>query len=296
VSPLIYDEGYIDFLLDYCRAHDIGLLVPLFDVDLPVIAAARERFLAIGCVPVVSDYAITQVCNDKWRTYEFLRSCGLDAPRTYLSTEAALAAIDAGELSFPLVVKPRWGMGSLGVRVAEDADALAVEYAKTLAGIHKSYLRYESAATLDAPIVIQETLPGEEHGLDVMSDLEGGYHHTAVKRKMAMRSGETDCAQTLDSPALRALGERLARELGALGTLRGNLDVDVFVSDERTCVLEMNARFGGGYPFSHLAGADLPAALVDWVCGGSVDDATLAEEPGILVQKDIGLVRLGQAR
>lgn len=288
ITPLIYDEGYIDFLLDYCREHDIGALVPLFDVDLPVIAANRERFLEIGCTPVVSSYETTQICNDKWHTYQFLREHGIDTPRTFLLEHEALEAIEAGELSYPLVIKPRWGMGSIGVRTAIDAEELEVACEETRIEIGHTYLRYESAATADQTIVIQETLTGREYGLDVICDLEGTYLHTVAKLKRAMRSGETDCAVTVDRPELRELGRSLAEALGHCG----NLDVDVFVSPERTCVLEMNARFGGGYPFSHMAGVDLPAAIVAWLRGRQIDPAMLQERYGVVTQKDIELVQL----
>ena len=44
------------------------------------------------------------------------------------------------------------------------------------------------------------------------------------------------------------------------------MDVDILENKEgELFVLEINARFGGGYPFSHLAGADFPLALVDMV-------------------------------
>ena len=36
VTPLIYSEEYIPFLLDYCRRWDIRLLIPLFDIDIPL--------------------------------------------------------------------------------------------------------------------------------------------------------------------------------------------------------------------------------------------------------------------
>jgi carbamoyl-phosphate synthase large subunit len=47
----------------------------------------------------------------------------------------------------------------------------------------------------------------------------------------------------------------------------GNLDCDIFESDGRYYLLEMNPRFGGGYPFSHVAGANYPDAICTWIEG-----------------------------
>jgi len=130
---------------------------------------------------------------------------------------------------------------------------------------------------------VQERLNGQEHGLDIVNDLNGKYITTFVKHKLAMRSGETDVAITVDSPELIGLGAKLSRLLGHYG----NLDVDAFLMGGQVHVLEMNARFGGGYPFSHLAGADLPRAIVSWLREEEPDPHWLKVTPGITSFKDI---------
>jgi len=61
-------------------------------------------------------------------------------------------------------------------------------------------------------------------------------------------------------------------------------------------VLEMNARFGGGYPFSHAAGVDLPAATVSWLRGEECDFADLEAKRFGCYAKDISVVSLNQNR
>ena len=53
VSPMIYDKAYIPFLLEYCKTHQIDLLLSLFDIDLPVLARYKEAFEAIGTRVIV---------------------------------------------------------------------------------------------------------------------------------------------------------------------------------------------------------------------------------------------------
>ena len=74
----------------------------------------------------------------------------------------------------------------------------------------------------------------------------------------------------------------------------GNLDVDVFVKNDKYYVLEMNARFGGGYPFSHVAGANVPLALVQWLKGEQPDPAVFQARPHVLAQKSIGITVIPQ--
>ena len=55
----------------------------------------------------------------------------------------------------------------------------------------------------------------------------------------------------------------------------------------------MNARFGGGYPFSHLAGVNLPKAIVKWLNKEEVSvDDLLTATSGVRGQKDIQIVRI----
>ena len=66
-TPLIYESEYIPFLLDYCKHKRIGMVIPLFDIDVPVLAAHRAEFEAIGTILVTADETIARICNDKWR-------------------------------------------------------------------------------------------------------------------------------------------------------------------------------------------------------------------------------------
>lgn len=288
VTPLIYDDNYIPFLLSYCQENKIDAVISLFDVDIPVLSKHKKDFAAIGTRVITADPWVTEICNDKWKTYQFLCENGFAAPKTYLTPDAALADIAAGKLTYPLFVKPRWGMGSIAVFEAENETELRVFFEKTKRTIGKTYLKYESNANIDESVVIQEKLCGTEHGMDIMNDLSGNPRSVIVKRKLAMRAGETDSAMTVDEPEIKALGERLA----AIFRHPGNVDVDVFKTEHGAYILEMNARFGGGYPFSHMAGADLPQAIVNWLRGEAISADLLSAKTGITAQKDMHLVYL----
>lgn len=283
VTPLIYDEDYIPFLLTTCRKYQIDLLLSLFDADLPVLAKNKDLFAMAGTTVVVSALEVIEICNDKWATIRYLEKLKLPTPKTFLNLAESLAALAAGNLSWPVIVKPRWGMGSLAIYEAENEEELKVLYQKCKKQISGGYLQYEARQNTEECVLIQEKLQGQEYGLDIINDLSGNYQTTIVKKKLAMRSGETDMAETADYPVLKKLGETLGRKMRHLG----NLDADVFDVDGSFYVLEINARFGGGYPFSHLAGVDLPAAIIQWKLGNPLDPELLVPRIGVVGFKDL---------
>ena len=223
-----------------------------------------------------------------FKTYKFLKENNISTPKTFLSYEECFEALKSKEIKFPLIIKPRWGMGSIGVYSAENISELKILIAKIKREIEQTYLRYESQKDFLNSVIIQEKLNGQEYGLDVINDLRGQYKTTICKMKCEMRSGETDCGIVVSDKELKALGEHLSRLLMHCA----NLDVDLFKTGDKIYVLEMNARFGGGYPFSHMAGVNLPKAIISWLLGESEARGCLQEKTGVKSRKDIHMVKL----
>jgi carbamoyl-phosphate synthase large subunit len=288
VLPPVNQIDYFDVLLDLCQRHRIRLLLPLNDLELPLLARQRDRFLQVGTLAVISSPKAIDTCYDKWATFEFLESYGIPAPKTYLSLAEARQALARGEIAFPLVVKPRWGSASIGIEYPEDDEELEIAYRFVKKLLARTFLAHVSASDPERCVLIQERLSGQEYGLDVINDLKGFYITTFVKRKLAMRAGETDRAVTVENDELKKLGEKIGQKLGHVG----NLDCDVIVRQKGYCVLEMNPRFGGGYPFSHLAGANLPAALIAWANGEKPDLLWLRVKENIISSKCDRLVTI----
>jgi carbamoyl-phosphate synthase large subunit len=282
VSPLIKSDEYVPFLIDLCRRERVELVVPLFDPDVVALARHQDVFEKIGAIPVVPSADVAALCIDKLWAARYLEECGIGTPRTF-DVDAARDALESGELSFPVVVKVRAGMSGIDMRTVQSADEFKVLSDRLVA-------RRTVDADIETDHIVQEYVRGQEYGLDVICDLKGAYVTTVVKRKLGMRAGETDAALTVDMPDLQELGEKLAHVLPH----PGNLDVDLIMSEDGPQVLDVNPRFGGGYPFSHAAGCDLPRALVGWRKGLSVDPALLAARPGIASYKYISIVTEGK--
>ena len=281
VVPPISRPEYIEHMLRLCREHEVALLVSLNDLELPLLARHRERFRAQGTTAVISSPEVVDICYDKWATCRFLERCGVTCPKSYLTLEATRAALDQGDVALPLVVKPRWGSASTGILVVDCADDLAPTCRLVGRQAARPLPARASAGDAEHAILIQELIIGREYGRDIVNDLDGRHVATFARCKLAMRAGETDRAVTVDREELHRLGAAIGGQLGHVG----NLDCDVLAAQDRMYVLDLNPRFGGGYPFSHAAGANLPAALLAWACNEAPDPSWLEARPNVRVGK-----------
>ena len=285
--PAVYDPKYIDITLGICKQYNIDALISLNDLELPILAENKAKFEQIGVKVIVSSPEVIDICFDKYKTAQWTESIGLNATKTYVTLASAKDALAKGEIAFPLFMKPRWGSGSIGLETIDDMEELDIYYHILMKKIKKSILA--TASVGDEYIMIQEKLTGQEFGLDVMNDLEGNNVAVSVKKKLAMRAGETDKAITVDLPEVRQMGATIGRNLKHIG----NLDVDIMQrANGDYCVLELNPRFGGGYPFSYEAGVNLPKAILQWLKGEKVDPKILQPEYGRMYAKNDYLMKI----
>lgn len=283
ISPLIYSDDYIPSIIQYCRENDITAVLSLFDIDLLVLAKNRKAFEDAGVRLVLAPADFVEICNDKWSTYQFIQSIGLKSPKTYLHIEDVKAAIKSGEISYPVIMKPRWGMASMGIYKVVDELELEVFSKKCKRDIFDSYLKYESSMTADEAIIYQEVMTGEEYGLDVINDLDGNYIGTFAKQKVTMRSGETDLGRTADSaPFVENM-----KTIAAHSHHEGILSVDCFKNENGIFIIEMNCRISGHYPLAYLAGMNYPQLLVDWLRGLPTNKELLKFETELFIVKDL---------
>lgn len=278
--PSVYDDNYVDVLHNICEQHHVDLLFSLNDLELPILAANKASFENAGTKVVVSSPEVIDICFDKLRTCEYVQSLGIKVPKTYSNLQSALNAIETGELKYPVVIKPRWGSASIGIEFVNNHDDLCIMYELIKRKTSKGILGEVSQHDKDF-ILIQEKISGEEYGLDVMNDLEGRNVGVAVKRKLSMRAGETDKAVTVDNAELRHIGEVIGTNLAHIG----NLDCDILEMNGEYYMLELNPRFGGGFPFSYEAGVNFPKALINWAEGKDFDVRQLVPTYGLTFAK-----------
>ncbi len=259
--PHCTSPEFIPCVLDFCRAHDIRLLIPTIDTELAIYAPVREEFVRAGVQISASGPETIAIASDKLKTCEFLRAKRLPVVR-HFDLESLP---DAAKLPYPVVIKPRFGSASQGVQVAEDPEEFAFYYKRT-----------------PHPIV-QERARGREFTVNFFVARDQ-YCVTAVPHaRIATRGGEVSQAVTDRQPELIHVAQQLAQQLPDAW---GPLCYQAFLSDNGAIqIIEINARFGGGYPLAHAAGANFIRWLIDDRLGRPVPTSLTNWEDGLAMSR-----------
>ena len=263
LSLNIYDDSYISFLKDIIQKNKISTVISLNDLELPILSKYRKDLETTGAKVIISSEEAIDIAFDKLKTFNFLKNIGLNTPKTLTALSQIKEAIVSNKLNFPLVVKPRWGTASIGVAFPDSLVELELAFKFQQFKLKKSILNTASQHDFDNAILIQEKIEGKEYGLEILNDLQGNYVGTFAKEKLSMRSGETDKAVSVIDERFENLGKKISENLKHIGTL----DCDVIFNDNKLYVLDLNPRFGGGYPFSHEAGVNIAAMYIEWLLG-----------------------------
>jgi len=237
--PLATAPGYIDALIDICKAERISLVVPTIDDELAVFGEARTRFRHAGAFAACSSAATAAACNDKYETCIRLAALGVPAAKTYLPHELPASP------SFPLFIKPRVGRGAVDAHVVSDGRDLAYFLER-----------------IESPIV-QEYLSGPEFTIDVLCDPRGRPISIVPRERVVIRSGVIDRGRTVKSRPLMELAERVCNAF----VFTGALNIQCRMRGSEAAVFEINPRFSGGIDLTIAAGADFPGLLVQMALG-----------------------------
>ena len=235
IVPSITEPGYIDMILDICKKEKIAGVLSLIDPELSLLAENEDRFKAIGTTVIGSSYELCEMALDKMQMYKWLVEHEYKCARSWMDKEEFYKAADAGDVNYPVFVKPYRGSASISISKAYDKATVDLLFSH------------------EKDLMIQEFLDGQEIGADVYLDMiSGEVVSIFTKKKIKMRAGETDKAVSFKDPELFDLIEKFVLEAG----YKGQIDIDIFEINGKYYISEVNPRFGGGYPHAYECGVD----------------------------------------
>ena len=244
--PPVKSEAYVPELLALVQAHDIGLIVPTIDTELAVLAENARAFADAGCKVLVSSPAFVALSGDKWLTQRAFAAHSVDVPQGW-----TVAELTGAELPDQLFVKPRDGSSSRDT------------YRATPETLTSILARVPNA-------IVQEALTGPEITIDALINFDGRPLHYVPRIRIRTLAGESIQGVTIADDDLRGWLERLLGVAADLGA-RGPITLQAFLTARGPVLIEVNPRFGGGFPLAYAAGGHYPEWLLALLHGEAVE-------------------------
>jgi carbamoyl-phosphate synthase large subunit len=246
------DPGFVEAMLEICGEHSIDVLVPTVDSELVPLAEDRDEFEAAGTSVLVAPTRPLRLCLDKWALMQ-VADGSVPIPQSAPLDDD----FDPGDFDLPVLVKPRVGSGSRGVRRVDSWDDLG--------------------AIRDRSLLVQAHLPGPEYSLDVLASSTG-----EVRAVVPRDSGIAITSRTVHDEELEAMGARAVETVGITGVANVQVMRDAAGTPR---LIEINPRFPGTMPLTVASGVNMPRLALGELLGEPVPD-------GLLEFSDIAMTRV----
>jgi len=236
VVPRVTSVEYIDSLLGICVDNNVGLVIPTIDTELQVLADNREVFDAHGIKVMVSEPGFISACRDKRRTMGLFDKLGIRNP----------ARRDKRNPTFPMFAKPYDGSLSTNIHVIQSPQDLTPDILS------------------DPKLIFMEFIDKKEYKeytVDMYYDCSGIVKSIVPRERIEVRSGEVNKGAARKNHLVGYLKDRM----GVIPGVRGCICIQLFYreADNDVVGIEINPRYGGGYPLSYHAGANFPKYMIE---------------------------------
>ena len=256
------------------------VVIPGRDPDIAVVARLAERLPGVRAM--VGGASASQLFLDKIETYRFATAANLPIVATTLATDGPIPA--------PAVAKPRFGSGSVGVRILLDQAQVEAACADP-----EVILQPLMGPPPDVPDVSRGwplfwQLPVARQGGVQGLILPDGSVGPSLAFEAVHSAGKVERQWAVDDDELATLGHGFLRALADAGW-RGPANIACVHSGEQWLCLELNGRFTGGTAARAALGFDeVRIALNAWADADVVPARSQVGPGTVVMQPTVSIV------
>ena len=239
-------------------------------------ALEREGIPILGTSPDAIDLA-----EDRERFSALLRKLGLKQPHNGVARSREQALKVAGEIGYPLVIRPSYVLGGRAMEIVRDEAHL------------ERYIREAVVVSGDSPVLLDGYLANAVE-VDVDALCDGAQVHVAGVmehiEEAGVHSGDSACVlppHTLSRATVEEIKRQTAQMALALGVV-GLMNVQFAVQGDEIFVLEVNPRASRTVPFvAKAVGAPIAGIAARVMAGEKLSAFDLpSPEPGHVAVKE----------
>jgi len=250
--PSTGGEEFLDRLLEIQASEGLDWVIPNLDVELPLYIKYADKLSEAGIrtfLPSMRQFRL----RGKDKLPEAAARFGVDVPKTFVvsSEEELYGACE--QIGYPVFVKGAYYQA------------------------HRAYTSLEAAAKFRAvaaewgyPVIVQQSVTGEDLNLVGVGDGEGGLLGSVAMKKISTTSlGKVWSAVTLKNELL----DEAARRFVAGVRWRGPFELECILDrrNDRLFLIEINPRFPAWSYFATGVGVNLPALMIRRALGLPID-------------------------
>ena len=231
--PEANNRNFIKTLMFVSKKNRISYIIPTIDTELNVLSKNKKKFLRENIHIICSDYELIKMLRDKRNLTLISKKFRVNIPKIYTSSN----------VSYPCFAKPYDGSNSKNTFIINNKNEMKI-------------------AKKNKKIFFSQYLNSsyKEYTVDAYYNKYSKLICSVPRERLAVRGGEIEKGITRKGKILKYFTKKFSEFPGLIGPI--TFQIMANIKKDKFYLIEINPRFGGGYPLSYHAGANYPKYLI----------------------------------
>lgn len=243
-----YPDKFYQQFISHVEKEYYDFVLGLSDVSTEMLSSHKQE-IEKYIQTLVPDYKIYSKAANKYNTMRLCMENDIPCPLTVNEDEIDCDFFKE-QLTFPVVVKPKRGVGAVGFSILSNPSDL-----------EKCILDYRKKF---GDLLVQEYIPNDlQYTAEVFCDKQSEIKACVIsekKRFFPLKGGTSSCNITIKNDEMISISRTLLKKIGWVGP--ANIDFILDPGDNTPKVIEINPRVGATVKIAFLSGVDFSNMII----------------------------------